>query len=63
MRTTLLLGLVVLGALVAPLADAHMIFVYPDPLSGDCLTIELPGPHGAGFLPPCGPIRHGAALA
>lgn len=62
MKTALLLGLLLAGTLALPAADAHFVFGYPDPLTGDCLVIELPGPHGAGGIVPCNEVAHRSTL-
>ena len=58
MKTMLLLGLLAESVLALPAAEAHIVFAYPDPFTGECLVIELPGPHVSAWIEPCGPVFH-----
>lgn len=57
MKTALLLGLLMAATLLVPAADAHFIYEYEDPLTRECLRIEIPGPHGAGGSGRCEPVH------
>lgn len=61
MKTYILLGLLVAGALVAPAASAHLLMLTPDG-EGGCARTEIGrpniGPHPTLWVSPCGPAYH-----
>ena len=62
MKALVLLGLLVVGASVAPAATAHLLVRAPDPLTGECVYIPVGsptvGPHPTVWVSPCGPGGH-----
>lgn len=62
MKTYVLLGLLVVGALVAPAATAHVVILADTDLDGDCDKTEIPsdgtGPHPTVWTSDCGPGGH-----
>lgn len=61
MKTYILIGLLVAGALLAPAANAHVVILAPDG-DGGCAkgTLGDPnvGPHPTLWVSPCGPGAH-----
>lgn len=66
MKTYLLIGLLVGGALLAPAASAHLVILAPDPLTGECTKTEIGrsdiGPHVTAWVSPCGPGAHAGPI-
>lgn len=65
MKTSILVGLALAAALLAPATSAHVVVAAPDE-NGECQVTEIgrrdTGPHASAWVTPCGPIFHTGGL-